>query len=317
MTRSFEVVVPEGSQRERLDVFVGALERVGSRAAAQRLIDAGAVTVDGAVRAKRHRVSPGERIAVETAPPPDPADPAAGEGVPFEVVHEDEHLMVVDKPAGVVVHPAPGHPAGTLAQALANRAGGGADPWRPGIVHRLDRDTSGLMVVAKSDAVHRALQALIRDRELTREYLALVEGRPGSRTGTIDAPIGRDRGDRKLMSVRSDAGREARTHFEVVEAYPRTTLLRVRLETGRTHQIRAHMAAIGHPVCGDPRYGGAASGVRLGLMRQFLHSARLRFMHPISGEDTHCESKPPADLRHAQAAAKREPVSGGPDGDLI
>ena len=315
MRRSLERVVPDGSPRERLDVFVGALEQVGSRAAAQRLIDAGAVTVDGTVRAKRHRVSAGERVTVEIAPPPDPTDPAAGEGVPFEVVFEDAYLMVIDKPAGVVVHPAPGHPAGTLAQALANRAAGGPDPWRPGIVHRLDRDTSGLMVVAKSDSVHRALQGLIRDRGLTREYLALVEGRPGSRTGTIDAPIGRDRGDRKLMSVRSDAGREARTHFEVVEAYPRTALLRVRLETGRTHQIRAHMAAIGHPVCGDPRYGGAPSGRRLGLTRQFLHSAHLRFRHPVGGADTKCESKPPADLRHAQVAAKREPVSGGPDGD--
>jgi 23S rRNA pseudouridine1911/1915/1917 synthase len=273
------------------------------------------VTVDGAPRAKRHLVSPGERVRVELPAAPDPVAPGAGAGVPFEVVLEDEHLMVVDKPAGVVVHPAPGHPTGTLAQALADRAAGGDEPWRPGIVHRLDRDTSGLMVVAKTDAVHRALQQLLRDRELTREYIALVEGRPDARTGTIDAPIGRDRADRKTMSVRSEGGRVARTHFEVVEAYPRTTLLRVRLETGRTHQIRAHMAAIGHPVCGDPRYGGAASGRRLGLARQFLHSAFLRFTHPVSGADTPCESKPPADLQHAQTAAKREPVSGGPDGD--
>src|SRR6185503_1575742 len=133
------------------------------------------------------------------------------------------------------------------------------------------------MVVAKSDPVHRALQEMIRAREVEREYLALVEGRPDARTGTIDAPIGRDRADRQLMSVRSGSGREARTHFEVVEAYPRTTLLRIRLETGRTHQIRAHMAAIGHPVCGDPRYGGASSGRRLGLDRQFLHAAKLMF----------------------------------------
>ena len=288
---------------------------MGSRAAAQRLIERGQVTVDGRTRQKRHVVRPGETIAIELPEAPDPADPSAGEGVPFEVVFEDDHLLVVDKPAGVVVHPAPGHPTGTLAQALATRAAGGPDPWRPGIVHRLDRDTSGLMVVAKSDSVHRALQEMIRRREVEREYLALVEGRPDARTGTIDAPIGRDRAERKRMSVRSDSARGARTHFEVVETYPRTTLLRVRLETGRTHQIRAHMAAIGHPICGDAQYGGLASGRRLGLTRQFLHSARLRFTHPISGAETCCESKPPADLQHIQLAAKREPVSGGPDGD--
>ena len=235
--------------------------------------------------------------------------------MPYEVVLEDEHLLIVDKPAGVVVHPAPGHPTGTLAQALAGRAAGGPDPWRPGIVHRLDRDTSGLMVVAKSEPVHRALQELIRARKLEREYLALVEGRPESRSGTIDAPIGRDRERRQVISVRSDAPRDARTHFEVEEAYPRTTLLRVRLETGRTHQIRAHMAAIGHPIVGDSQYGGTQSGRRLGLTRQFLHSAKLRFRHPISRATTCCESKPPADLQQTQLAAKREPVSGGPDGD--
>ena len=309
------MVVPREASGERLDQFVGRIDAVGSRAAAQRLIERGAVAVDGAERQKRYVVKPGETVAIALPDAPDPGDPSAGEGVPFEVVFEDDHLLVVDKPAGVVVHPAPGHPTGTLAQALATRAAGGPDPWRPGIVHRLDRDTSGLMVVAKSDSVHRALQQLIRRRELEREYLALVEGRPDARTGTIDAPIGRDRAERKLMSVSTDKPRGARTHFEVVETFPRTTLLRVRLETGRTHQIRAHMAAIGHPVCGDPQYGGRDSGRRLGLTRQFLHSARLRFTHPISGAETSCESKPPADLQHSLLAAKREPVSGGPDGD--
>ena len=307
--------MPAGARGERLDHFLGRAEEIGSRAAAQRLIETGAVTVDGQSKQKRYIVKPGEMIRVELPGLPAPADPDAGESVPYEVVFEDEHLMVVDKPAGVVVHPAPGHPTGTLSQALAHRAAGGSDPWRPGIVHRLDRDTSGLMVVAKSERVHRALQELIRRRELEREYLALVEGRPDARTGTIDAPIGRDRRHRKLMSVRSDSARGARTHFEVVETYPRTTLLRVRLETGRTHQIRAHMAAIGHPICGDQEYGGAASGRRLGLRRQFLHAARLRFSHPVSGAETCCESKPPADLQQTQLAATREPVSGGPDGD--
>jgi 23S rRNA pseudouridine1911/1915/1917 synthase len=299
---------------ERLDVVLAAHPVVGSRAAAQRLVDAGAVTVDGRVRPKRHRLTPGEHVEAD---PPDPApvDPGtAGEGVPFEVVFEDEHLMVVDKPAGVVVHPAPGHPTKTLSQALAGRAAGGDDPWRPGIVHRLDRDTSGLLVVAKSDAVHRALQELIRRREMRREYLALVSGRPDARTGTIDAPIGRDRRDRTAHSTSTDSPRAAVTHFEVESVFPRTTLLRVQLETGRTHQIRVHLAAIGHPVCGDVQYGGGPCGKRLGLTRQYLHAAKLAFMHPKTGAPVVCESNLPVDLHHASEAATREPASDGPDG---
>jgi 23S rRNA pseudouridine1911/1915/1917 synthase len=155
---------------------------------------------------------------------------------------------------------------------------------------------------------------MIRAREVEREYLALVEGRPDARTGTIEAPIGRDRSDRTRVSTRTDRAREARTHFWRIDALPRTTLLGVRLETGRTHQIRAHLAAIGHPVCGDRRYGGGACGERLGLSRQFLHSMKLTFRHPVTREQLACESKPPADLRRALDAAKREPVSGGPDG---
>jgi 23S rRNA pseudouridine1911/1915/1917 synthase len=301
---------------QRLDVALAAHPDVGSRAAAQRLVDAGLVTVDGRARPKRHRLAAGERVEAESPPAPvvDPGE--AGAGVPFEVVYEDEHLLVVDKPPGVVVHPAPGHETGTLAQALARRgAAGGREPWRPGIVHRLDRDTSGLMVVAKSDAVHRALQELIRRRQMRREYLALVDGRPDARSGTIDAPIGRDRRDRTAHSTSTDAPRDAVTHFEVERAFPRTTLLRVRLETGRTHQIRVHLAAIGHPVCGDGQYGGAICGNRLGLTRQFLHAAKLVFTHPIGGASVLCESNLPVDLHHASEAAAREPVSDGPDGD--
>jgi 23S rRNA pseudouridine1911/1915/1917 synthase len=169
-------------------------------------------------------------------------------------------------------------------------------------------------VVAKSEPVHRALQELIQKRELEREYVALVEGRP-ARSGTIDAPVGRDRVERKRISTRTDAPREARTHFEIVEELPRTSLLRVTLETGRTHQIRAHMAAIGHPVCGDSQYGGGKAGGRLGLTRQFLHSRYLRFRHPITGANIRCESKLPADLSRTLGLARREPVSEGPDGD--
>jgi 23S rRNA pseudouridine1911/1915/1917 synthase len=213
-----------------------------------------------------------------------------------------------------VVHPGAGHQRGTLAQALAGRAAGGPESDRAGIVHRLDRDTSGLMLVAKSDKAYGALTRMIRRREVERGYVALVEGRPDAASGTIDAPLGRDPSRRTAVSTRGRRARPAVTHFAVEELLPRTTLLDVRLETGRTHQIRAHLAAIGHPVCGDPRYGGAEAGRRLGLTRQFLHARRLMFSHPITREWFACESKPPADLRHALDAAKREPVSGGPDG---
>jgi 23S rRNA pseudouridine1911/1915/1917 synthase len=194
----------------------------------------------------------------------------------------------------------------TLAEALGGEIG---------IVHRLDKDTSGLLVVSRSPEVRDALQRMIKAREVTREYTALVEGHPDAESGTIDAPIGRDRGNRTVMSTRTDRAREAVTHFEVVERLPRTALLRVRLETGRTHQIRAHLAAIGHPVVGDPQYGGSASGRRLGLDRQFLHASRLMFRHPFRREMVRCESKPPVELSHAFDTARREPVSGGPDGD--
>ncbi|HET9923595.1 MAG TPA: RluA family pseudouridine synthase, partial [Methylomirabilota bacterium] len=212
-----------------------------------------------------------------------------------------DHLLIVDKPAGLVVHPARGHRTGTLAQALAGRAAGGDHPYRAGIVHRLDRDTSGLLVVAKSEEVHRALKALLAERQLRREYLTLVEGRPPARTGTIDAPVGRDRHDRVLMSIDTDEPREARTHFEIERVLPRATLLRVVLDTGRTHQIRVHMAAIEHPVCGDPQYGTAGD---YGLQRQFLHAARLAFIHPVTGEAIDSRSPLPADLGAALARAE-------------
>jgi 23S rRNA pseudouridine1911/1915/1917 synthase len=294
---------------ERLDSFLAP--RFASRAAAARVIDEGAVTVDGASRPRSWRVSAGE--VVEVAPPAE--EPPDTVDVPFGVAFEDEHLIVVDKPAGVVVHPAPGHSGPTLAEALAGRAAGGNDPARAGIVHRLDRDTSGLMLVAKSEPVHAALQRMIREREVVREYLALVSGHPDTESGTIDAAIGRDRARRTVQSTRTDNPRAAVTHFRVLERFPRTSLLEVRLETGRTHQIRAHLEAIGHPVCGDAAYGGAECGRRLGLRRQFLHSYRLMFSHPVTRESIACESKPPVDLRPILDVALREPVSEGPDGD--
>jgi 23S rRNA pseudouridine1911/1915/1917 synthase len=287
----------------RLDAFLAARGAFASRAAAQRAIEGGQVTVDGASRPKNHRVEEGERVAIAAAPAGD-AEAAPG-AVPFEVVYEDEQLLVVDKPAGVVSHPAPGHGETTLAEAL---------PEGSRLVHRLDKDTSGLLVVARTEEVLAELQRMMKAREITREYTALVEGHPDADSGTIDAPIGRDRGNRTVMSTRTDRAREAVTHFEVVERLPRTALLRVRLETGRTHQIRAHLAAIGHPVVGDPQYGGSASGRRLGLERQFLHASTLMFRHPLRREWVRCESKPPVELSHALDTARREPVSGGPDG---
>jgi 23S rRNA pseudouridine1911/1915/1917 synthase len=295
------LTAPEDAAGERLDVVLAG--PLGSRTRAARLIAAGAVTVDGRAVAKRFTLAGGETIEVDESldPMASAGDPGEGEPAEFGVAFEDEHLIVVDKPAGVVVHPARGNRHGTLAQALAGRAAGGEDEWRAGIVHRLDKDTSGLLVVAKSDAAHRALKELLQRREITRQYLALVEGRPPARAGTIDAPIGRDRRVRVRMSTDTDEPREAVTHFELVEALPTATLLRVRLETGRTHQIRVHLQAIGHPICGDPEYGRAEL---FGLTRQFLHAARLAFTHPITGEELDIESPLPADLAAALELAR-------------
>ncbi len=311
-----ELEVPDESTGTRLDRFLAG--PVGSRARAQALIDAERVLVDGRPRPKRHVLKGGERIEVNADERLDgdgsPAGGAAPAGGAVQVggaaradvvvAWEDKYLLVVDKPAGVVVHPARGHRTGTLAQVLVQRgADGGEEPWRAGIVHRLDRDTSGLLVVAKRDDVHRKLKSLLAARRLRREYLALVEGHPPARTGTIDAPIGRHRRDRVLMSIDTDQPREARTHYEIEQLLPHASLLRVVLDTGRTHQIRVHMAAIGHPVCGDPLYGSAGL---YGLERQFLHAARLAFEHPITGEAVDVRSPLPADLEVALAVAGRE-----------
>lgn len=219
-------------------------------------------------------------------------------GEPFTIAWADEHLIVVDKGPGLVVHPARGHRERTLSQLLAPQLAGG-EPGRAGIVHRLDRDTSGLLVVARSEESHRRLQAALGERLIEREYAALVEGRPPARSGTIEAPVGRDPRVRTRMAVGGASPREARTHFVLERALEGTSLLALRLETGRTHQIRVHLQAIGHPVCGDPEYGTAGM---LGLERQFLHARRLAFDHPITGERIEVVSPLPADL---QAALRR------------
>jgi 23S rRNA pseudouridine1911/1915/1917 synthase len=272
---------------------------VGSRAAAERLLEAGTVLVDGRTRGKSHKLAGGEEIEIEH-PAAAAVEPLAAP-LDLTIAYSDEHLLVVDKPAGVVVHPAPGHRAGTLAQALAAAGAAGGEEDRPGIVHRLDRDTSGLLVVARSPQIYDRLQRLVRRRALTREYLALVDGRPRSRRGTIDAPIGRDRHDRLRHSLDTDTPRAAVTHFELEELLPRHALLRVRLETGRTHQIRVHLAAIDLPVAGDPVYGTAGD---LGLERQFLHAARLAFAHPATGAAVDVSSPLPPELAAALEAAR-------------
>jgi 23S rRNA pseudouridine1911/1915/1917 synthase len=219
----------------------------------------------------------------------------------LRIVHSDDDLAVVDKPAGLVVHPAPSHSGPTLVDELGDLLGGGADPERPGIVHRLDKGTSGLLVVARTDEAHAALQAQVQRREVERVYLALAGGRVASRTGTIDAPIGRASRQRHRMAVSGAASREARTHFTVLELLAAETYLEARLETGRTHQIRAHFAAIGHSLVGDQTYGGER---KYGLERQFLHAHRLAFAHPLSGKRLAFVSELPEDLAGALAAAR-------------
>jgi len=278
------IKVPDRAAGERLDRFLAT--HLGSRAAAERAVEAGAL-VDGVARAKSFRLEGGEEVELAEAPPipvvAAPAEPA--------IVWEDEHLLVIDKPAGLVVHPGAGHASGTLVDALAGKIAGG-EPGRPGIVHRLDRDTSGLMVVARSQEAYDLLTGLVREHALERTYTALVKGRPRSRTGRIEAPIGRDRGDATRISLDSESAREAVTYFEVVELWPEHALLRVTLETGRMHQIRVHLQAVDLPVVGDPTYG--VSEPLLG--RQFLHASELAFPHPLSGERIETHSELPSDL---------------------
>jgi 23S rRNA pseudouridine1911/1915/1917 synthase len=292
--------VPPSAAGERLDRFLAAIEEIGSRAAAERLLAEGRVLVDGSSRAKSHRLEGGEQLEVSL--PEGRPSTLEPEALDLRIAYEDEHLLVVDKPAGVVVHPSAGHAEGTLVHGLlAHAIAGGEEAERPGIVHRLDRDTSGLLVVARSDEAHRRLQQLLRRRKLVREYLALVRGHPRSRRGRIEAPIGRDRSDPTRHSLDTQTPREAVTNFEVEEQLALHALLRVLLETGRTHQIRVHLAAIDLPVAGDPVYGTPGD---LGLERQFLHAARLAFPHPFTSEEIECTSPLPADLAAALDRAR-------------
>ena len=289
------LAVADDAAGERLDRFLAGIEEIGTRGAVERLIAAGAVTVDGQAARKSQRLRAGQTVAVVDERPAQPAVVAPE----VAVVHQDDRLVVVDKPAGLVVHGAPGLRGPTLVDALGGRAGGGPAA-RPGIVHRLDRDTSGLLVVARDERALAFLQAALRRRRIERTYVALVRGRPPSRRGTVEAAIGRDRTDPARISIDSDRPRAAVTHFAIEEALASRSLLRVTLETGRTHQIRVHLQAIGHPVVGDPVYG---HGPELGLERQFLHAARLRLPHPDGGE-LELSSPLPADLAAALELAR-------------
>lgn len=303
-----EVVVEVGAEQggERLDVFLTSLEAVPSRAQARRLIDEGRVSVNGAPAPKAGtKLLPGDRVALRL--PPRPSAELTAEPIPLDLVFEDEHLAVVNKPRGMVVHPAPGHAGGTLLNALLHRypglvGVGGVE--RPGIVHRLDKETTGLLVVARSHQAYAGLIAQLKAREVERVYFALVHGQPPVEQGCIDAPIGRHPLHRQKMAVVERGGRPAITHFRAVERFREYSLLEVRLETGRTHQIRVHMAHIGHPVAGDRRYGAPPS--TLFPDGQALHAARLAFAHPITKEALSFTAPLPGDFEEALRTLRLE-----------
>ena len=292
-------LVSDDDAGARLDRVLADRPEIATRSLAERLIGSGAVRVDGEARPKSHRLTVGQTVEVEL--------PRSGaleaEQLDVPVVWEDEHLLVVDKPPNIIVHPVGSSTTGTLVQGVLALGAVGGEDDRPGIVHRLDRDTSGLLVVARSEEAHAALQESIRRRAVERRYLALVRGRPRSRTGKIDAPLGRDRFDRTRHSLDTTTPRNAVTWFEVLEQLGARALLEVTLETGRTHQIRVHLEAIDLPVSGDPVYGVDGD---LGLERQFLHAHRLRFSHPLTGEEIDVSSPLPIDLATALERARSE-----------
>jgi 23S rRNA pseudouridine1911/1915/1917 synthase len=296
-----EASATEEAAGRRLDEVVAQLAGT-SRAQAARWATDGLVEVDGRPRPKAHRLRGGERVTWAPPPAPPPGEPQA-EHRPLEVRYEDDRLLVVAKPAGLVVHPGPGHPTGTLVNALLGRPGtslsaGGGAADRPGIVHRLDKDTSGLLLVAKDDATHLALARDLAAHRVERHYLALVQGRLPAGTGTVDAPVGRHPRDRKRMAVVPAGGRHAVTHWRVLETFPAVQLTEATLETGRTHQVRVHLASLRHPLVGDRTYGADPTlATRLGVPRPFLHAWRLAFTHPTTGTRIDLTEPLPPDLQ--------------------
>lgn len=305
------LVVPEGGEPRRADRFVADATGL-SRSYVQRLIAEGRLTAEGRRLRARDVLRPGMVVELDVPPvrPPEHLEPDPT--IPLRIVFEDDDLLVVDKPAGLVVHPAPGHPAGTLVNALlarGDRYGGIAGVSRPGLVHRLDRDTSGLLIVAKHDAAQQSLMAQLKARRVQKTYLALVAGSVAAGVGRIEAPLGRDPRDRRRVTVVPD-GRPAVTGYRVRERFPGWTLLEVDLITGRTHQIRVHLAAIGHPVAGDTVYAtGVARTGPPGLRRLFLHAWRLEFTSPSTGRLLRLTADLPPDLEAVLEACRR--AAGG------
>ena len=300
-----ELIVAEGEQGLRLDVFLPQRDGTLSRSQARRLIDDGDTLVDGKPAKASHRLRPGERVTLRL-PLPRPSG-IVPEAIPLAILYEDEAILVLDKPAGMVVHPAAGNYSGTLVNALQHHCrslSGIGGVMRPGIVHRLDKGTSGLMVVAKTDEAHRGLAEQFKRRLVSKRYTALVYGDFREDEGVVDAPVGRHPVERKRMSTASRRGKAALTRWKVLERFGAFTLLEVRIETGRTHQIRVHLGTLGRPVVGDAVYGGprraagmpALQAVLKRITRQALHASRLSFHHPVTGQEMTFESPLPADM---------------------
>lgn len=302
-----ELIFPEGEGDERLDHFVARLVGELTRSAAQRLIETGLVTVAGAAAKPALKLRGGEHVVV-IIPPPEPAE-AEPEDIPLEILYEDSDLVVVNKPAGMVVHPGAGNPKGTLVNALLGHChdlSGVGGELRPGIVHRIDKDTSGVLVIAKNDRAHLELARQFKVHSCKRVYLAFVYGSPKADKGKIEGAIGRHPQDRKRMSGMAKRGKHAVTHWQVIGRYDGISFLRLRLETGRTHQIRVHLSEAGHPLVGDPLYGGAGRVTTIsdtllrslvkGLGRQALHAKTLGFVHPASGAYLEFDTELPEDM---------------------
>ncbi|MBE0448341.1 MAG: RluA family pseudouridine synthase, partial [Actinobacteria bacterium] len=302
----FSLSVGPGDAGARIDIFISKHPDIPSRSFAQSLIEKGLVLVDGKEVDKNYRLRAGQIVDV-TIPPPEPAE-VKPEPIPLDIRFEDDDLIVLSKPAGMVVHPAHGHASGTLVNALlehADRLSSIGGVTRPGIIHRLDKGTSGLMIIAKNDEAHQRLSAELKDRRIRRTYLTLVHGRFKEKEGIIDAPIGRSPRFRQKMAVMGTASREAISHYSVLATYGDYSLVEVSIETGRTHQIRVHMKYINHPVVGDQLYGSGRSKRDLGLQRQFLHAYKLEFDHPRTGERLYFEDKLPQDLREVLDSLER------------